>query len=95
MSEFHNRLVKELQLDAAQAEKVDAIYASVRPKFMQMRELPEAERARARERITADVRARIADVLRPEQKIRYAAMAAEVAGCTVVRRRTSVLDSTG
>lgn len=95
VAEFRNRLVRELQLDAAQTEKVDAIYAGARPKFMQLRELPEAERAKARERITADIRARIAEVLTPEQKKRYAEMQAEMAGRTITRGRIYVPDALG
>lgn len=95
VTEFRNRLVKELQLNAAQTEKVDAIYASVRPKFMQMRDMPEAERAKARERINADVRARIGDVLTAEQKTRYAAMVAEAAGRTVTRGRIYLMGEDG
>ncbi|MCZ8252170.1 MAG: efflux RND transporter periplasmic adaptor subunit [Hylemonella sp.] len=95
MTEFRNRLVRELQLDAAQTEKVDAIYASARPRFMQLRELPEAERTKARERITADIRARIAEVLTPEQKKRYAEMQAEQAGRTITRGRIYVPDALG
>ena len=95
MSELRNRLVKELQLSAAQTEKVDAIYASARPKFLQLRELPEAERARTRERILADLRARIADVLTPGQKTRYAALQAELAGRTVTRGRIYLLGADG
>jgi len=95
LTEFRNRLVRELQLDAAQAGKVDAIYASARPKFMALRELPEAERGKARERITADIRARIAEVLTPEQKKRYAEMQAELAGRTITRGRIYVLGSDG
>ncbi|MFN4361664.1 MAG: efflux RND transporter periplasmic adaptor subunit [Hylemonella sp.] len=95
LAEFRNRLVRELQLDAAQTEKVDAIYASARPKFMQLRELPEAERTKARERITADIRARIAEVLTPEQKKRYAEMQAEQAGRTITRGRIYVPGADG
>lgn len=94
-TEFRDRLVKELQLNAAQTEKVDAIFASNRPKFMKLRELAEAERAKARERIMADTRARIADVLTPEQKKRYAALQAEVAGRTITRGRIYVLGEDG
>ncbi len=94
-AEFRNRLVKELQLDAAQTEKVDAIYADARPKFMQLRDLPEADRTKARERITADIRARIAELLTPEQQTRYAAMVAEAAGRTVTRGRVHVLGADG
>ena len=94
-TEFRNRMVAELKLAPAQVEKVDAIFASARPKFMQMRELPEAERTKARERITADIRARIGDVLTAEQKTRYAAMVAEAAGRTVTRGRVYVMDDDG
>jgi len=87
--------VRELQLDAAQTEKVDAIFAAARPRFMQLRELPEAERARARERITADVRARITEVLNDEQKKRYAALQAELAGRSITRGRIYLLDAQG
>ena len=86
-TEFRNRLVGELKLSPEQTEKVDAIYVSVRPKFMQLRDLPEADRAKARERITADVRARIAELLTPEQKPRYAAMVVEAVGRTITRGR--------
>jgi HlyD family secretion protein len=94
-TELRNRLVKDLQLNAAQTEKVDAIFASNRPKFMQLRDMPEAERAKARERIMADTRARITDVLNAEQKKRYAAMQAELAGRTVTRGRIHVLGEDG
>ena len=95
LAEFRNRLVRELQLNAAQTEKVDAIYAGARPKFMQLRELPEAERTKARERITADIRARITEVLTPEQKQRYAEMQAEMAGRTITRGRIYVPNALG
>jgi len=94
-SELRNRLVRELQLDAAQTGQVDAIFAAARPRFMQLRELSEAERARARERITADVRARITEVLNDEQKKRYAALQAELAGRSITRGRIYLLDAQG
>jgi HlyD family secretion protein len=94
-SEFRNRLVTELQLTPEQAEKVDAIYAEARPRFMQLRELPSEERPRARERITADIRARIGDVLTPEQKPRYAALVSEAAGRVVTRGRLYLLAEGG
>ncbi len=94
-TEFRNRLVRELQLDTAQTEKVDAIYASARPKFMALRDVPEADRGKARERITADIRARIAELLTPEQKQRYAALQAELAGRTITRGRLYVQGADG
>ncbi|MBC7729437.1 MAG: efflux RND transporter periplasmic adaptor subunit [Microbacteriaceae bacterium] len=79
-AEFRNRLVQELQLTPEQQAKVDAIYADTRPKFMALRDLAAEERTKARERITADIRARIGDVLTPLQKPKYAALVAQAAG---------------
>jgi HlyD family secretion protein len=77
--DVRNRLVAELQMPQAQADKLDAIYAANRPKFMTLRDLPEAERTRARERISADIRAQIETILTPAQKPRYAQLVAEAA----------------
>ncbi len=89
------RLVEELKLDAAQAAKLDAIYADMRPRFMQLRDLPPEERPKARERLMAEIRARIADQLKPEQKTRYTAMVAEAAARTVTRGRLYLLGEDG
>ncbi len=95
LAEFRNRLVAELQLTAAQVEKVDAIYAEARPRFGQLRDLSAEERPKARDRITADVRARIGDLLTPEQKLKYAALVAESAGRSNTRGRIYLLDVQG
>jgi HlyD family secretion protein len=82
-------------LTPEQIEKVDAIYADARPRFMQLRELSPDERPKARERITAEIRARIGDVLTPEQKPRYAALVSEAAGRVVTRGRLYVQGEDG
>lgn len=89
------RLVEELKLDATQAAKLDAIYADMRPRFMQLRDLPPEERPRARERLMAEIRARIGEQLKPEQKTRYTAMVAEAAARTVTRGRLYLLGEDG
>lgn len=94
-TEFRNRLVAELALTPPQVEKVDAIYADARPRFMQLRDLPAEERAKARDRITADIRARIGDVLTPEQKPKYAALVAEAAGRQSTRGRIYLMGEDG
>lgn len=94
-TEFRNRLVVELKLDEKQIEKVDAIYAAARPKFMPLRDLPEAERGKARERITGEIRAAIAELLTPEQKTKYATLVSEAAGRTATRGRIYVLNAEG
>jgi HlyD family secretion protein len=94
-AEFRNRLNTELQLSPEQKDKVDAIYAEARPKFMQLRELPESDRSKARERITSEIRARVGDVLTAEQKPKYAAMVAETTSRTSTRGRIYVMDADG
>jgi HlyD family secretion protein len=95
MIEFRNRLVAELALSPAQAEKVDAIYAEARPRFMALRDLTAEERPKARERISSDIRARIADVLTAEQKPKYAALVAAVAGRQSTRGRIYLMGADG
>jgi HlyD family secretion protein len=90
-TEFRHKLVAELKLDAAQVEKVDALYTEARPRFMALRDLSADERPKARERITADIRARIGDLLTPEQKPKYAALVAENAGRQSTRGRIHLL----
>lgn len=77
--DVRNRLVAELQMPQVQADKLDAIYAANRPKFGALRDLPEAERGKARERISADIRAQIETILTPAQKPRYAQLVVEAA----------------
>lgn len=95
MQEFRNRLVAEIRLSAEQAGKVDSVIAGARPRFMALRELPAEERPKGRDRIMADLRARIGDLLTPEQKARYAALQAEAAGRTNTRGRIYLLGADG
>jgi HlyD family secretion protein len=94
-SEFRQRLMAEMNLSTEQKEKVEAIYAAARPRFMQLREVPEAERAKARERITGEVRAQLAELMTPEQKPKFAALVTEMSGRAVTRGRLHVLDEKG
>ena len=94
-TEFRNRLVAELALTPAQVEKVDAIYADARPRMMALRDLPAEERQKARERITADIRARIGDLLTPEQKPKFATLVAESAGRQSTRGRIYLMGADG
>lgn len=90
-----NRLVAELRMDAAQAAKLDAIYEAARPRFMALRDLPAEDRPKARERIGADVRAAITEILSPAQKARYAALVAEAGTRQVARGRIHLLGDDG
>ena len=93
--EFRNRLVGELRLSPDQAAKVDALMADVRPRFMTLRDLPPEERPKGRDRIMADLRARINDVLTPEQKPKYAALLTEAAARTNTRGRIYLMGDDG
>ena len=94
-TEFRNKLVAELKLSEEQTTRVDAIYAETRPKFGALRDLPAEERPKARERISADLRARIGDLLTPEQKAKYAVVVAESSGRAVTRGRIYLLGADG
>lgn len=84
------RLVTELKLDNDQQQKLDAIFAGMREKFMALREMPEANRARASERNRAEIREKITAILSDEQKKKYAEIVAEQAGRTPSRGRVWV-----
>ena len=89
------RLLADLALTPSQLEGVDAILAQLRPKMGALRELPEAERPKARERILGEMRAQIGDVLTPAQKPKYQALLAELANRQQTRGRVYVLGADG
>ncbi len=93
-AQLRERLVAELKLDAEQQARLDPILAEMRSRFMALRDMPEEARAKAAGGIRADVRARIEQILQPEQKARYAEIAAELgarAGAPASRGRIWVL----
>lgn len=79
-AQLRERLVRELKLDAQQQQRLDPILAEARNKFMGLRDLPEEARAKQGAAIRAEQRAKIEDLLRPEQKERYAQIVAETGG---------------
>jgi HlyD family secretion protein len=95
--QLRERLVTELKLDEAQQARLDPILADSRAKFAAARDLPEEARGKAMAAARADSRARIEEILRPEQKERYAQITAEMAGrsAQATRGRLWVLDSNG
>ncbi len=76
MAAQRERLINELQLTADQQTKLEAISAEMRPKFMAMRDLDEAERQGAREKITAEMRSKISAMLNADQRKKYQEMIA-------------------
>ncbi len=79
-AQFRDRLVADLKLDADQQAKLDPILADMRGKFMSARDLPEEQRGKALTAARSESRARIEEILKPEQKARYAELVAEQAG---------------
>jgi HlyD family secretion protein len=80
MTQFRERLVTELKLDEQQQQRLDTIFAEMRNKFMGLRDLPEDARAKQSAAIRAEMRAKVEDILKPEQKEKYAQIVAESAG---------------
>jgi len=80
MTQFRERLVTELKLDAQQQQRLEPIFAEMRNKFVGLRDLPEEARAKQNMAIRAEMRAKVEDILKPEQKEKYAQIVAESAG---------------
>ena len=95
LGELRNRLVSELQLSADQQQKLDALFAETRPKFSAMRDATPEDRPKVRERIMAELRAKVNDFLTPEQKTKYAALQAEMGSRTSSRGRIYLLNEQG
>jgi HlyD family secretion protein len=92
-AQFRERLVTELKLDAEQQGRLDPILGELRNKFMAARDLPEEQRGKALAAARNESRARIEEILKPEQRARYAELVAEQAGRagTATRGRVWVL----
>jgi HlyD family secretion protein len=80
MAQFRERLVTELKLDEQQQQRLDPIFAEMRNKFMGLRDLPEEARGKQSAAIRAEMRAKVEDILKPEQKEKYAQIVAETGG---------------
>ncbi len=94
-TQFRNLMVGQLALTPAQIEKVDAIYANARPKMMALRDLPQEERGKAREKITAEIRAQLRDQMTAEQKPKFDALVAAAANRQVSRGKIYLMGSDG
>jgi HlyD family secretion protein len=95
LAEFRNRLISDVQLSTEQIAKADAIMAALRPQYATLRDLAPEERTKARDRITADMRAKIGDILTPEQKAKYAVLQAESASRTATRGKIYLMGADG
>ncbi len=77
---MRQRLESELQLSAAQKDKLDAIFNGAREKMGALRGLEKAERQKLMERNRAEIRAQIVQILTPEQASKFEAISAESQG---------------
>ena len=80
LNQFRERIVTDLKLDAEQQQRLEPIFAEMRNKFMGLRDLPEEARARQTAAIRSEMRSRVEEVLKPEQKARYAEIVTELGG---------------
>jgi HlyD family secretion protein len=77
---LRGRLITTYKLDAAQQQKLDAILQETRSQFAGLQGLPEAERQARIQKNREATRARIREILTPEQRARYDADTASRAG---------------
>ena len=94
-AQARERLIKELNLNAGQQAKVETISNETRDKIRALNTEDQAERRRQTERLRADSRTRIAEVLNPEQRKRYEGMTASRAAGGATSGRVWVLDKNG
>ena len=69
MQQFRARIVEEIKPSEAQKAQLEEIFSESRQKFARLRDIRvEADRRRELERVRAETNARIAEILKPEQK---------------------------
>ena len=90
LAAFRQRLERDLSLTETQRGQLDAIFSGMRERFATLRDAPEGERAKLAERLRADLRAQIGEILDPAQKKKYAEILVELAGRSVARGRVFV-----
>jgi HlyD family secretion protein len=94
---LRQRLVGELGLNAEQQAKLDEILRDTRERIRSIQTEDKAERRRQSERMRAESRARIAEILDPDQRKRYEEMAQSRSGegRAATAGRAWVIDDTG
>jgi HlyD family secretion protein len=92
---IRERLTRELSLTAEQQSRLEAILRDTRERIRANPAEDKAERRKQSERLRAESRARIAEILDPRQRTLYEEMAASSAGRTVTSGRVWVMDDTG
>jgi len=79
--QFRQRVFTELKPDESQKAKLEQIFDDVRQKMIQLRDLPkEGDRRKAGERLRAESRARVMEILTEAQKPVYERLLGELGG---------------
>lgn len=92
---LRERLTKELNLSAEQQAKLEAIQNETRDRIRALSAEDPEERRKQAERLRTESRARIAEILDPDQRARYEAMNASRQAGGVISGRVWVVDDTG
>ena len=92
---LRERLTKELNLSAEQQAKLEAIQNETRDRIRALSAEDPEERRKQAERMRTESRARIAEILDPDQRARYEAMDASRRTGGVTAGRVWVVDDTG
>jgi HlyD family secretion protein len=91
LQQFRQRVYGELKPDDAQRAKLDQVFDDVRTKFAALRDLPEeADRRKVAERLRAESRTRVMELLTDAQKPAYERLVAELGSA-----RTGTTAATG
>jgi HlyD family secretion protein len=78
VQQFRARIVEELKPSEAQKARLEDVFAESRQKLARVRDLPaDADRRRQVERVRAETNARIAEILRPDQRPAWERLLAE------------------
>ena len=80
LAQFRERLERDLALSDDQKTRLDGIFAAMRERFAAARAAPEDQRPAQMDALRAELRERIGQILTAEQKPRYQAILAEIAG---------------
>jgi HlyD family secretion protein len=77
------KLIDELKLDASQQARLDEVFADMRTRFADVRDVPEQDRRSRAERLRAELRQKINAMLTADQQALYAEMVASETGRSV------------
>jgi HlyD family secretion protein len=92
---IRERLTQELNLSAEQQTRLEEILRDTRERIRAIPSEDKAERRKQTERLRAESRAQIGELLNPEQRKRYEEMASVGGGRTAASGRVWVVDDTG